>query len=108
MLLHKLNVISEKHLVVEDQEKLSKVTCTILNFIIGTKDYIMRNILQVKAAYEMVKKLEPLMVVLPSVVERLLALKQLHEDGNCLVNNMMLKFLFLLSKNLHFIFPFKF
>ncbi len=33
----------------------------------------------------MVKKLEPLMVVLPSVVERLLALKQLHEEGNYLV-----------------------
>jgi len=60
--------------------------------------------LQVKAAYEMVKKLEPLMVVLPSVVERLLALKQLHEEGNYLDNNMIIKFLFLLSKNIHFIF----
>jgi len=28
-LVHKLNVISEKHLVVEDQEKLSKVTLVL-------------------------------------------------------------------------------
>lgn len=36
---------------------------------------------QVKEVYEIVKKLDPLMGVIPSILDRLLALKNLHEEG---------------------------
>jgi len=38
-------------------------------------------ITKVKEVFECVQKLEPLVVVMPSIINRLVSLKKLHEEG---------------------------
>jgi len=59
LLVQRLNTVSEKFGALEEADKLRKVS----------------------EVYEFMKKLEPLFPVLPTVVDRLLSLKMLHEEA---------------------------
>ena len=60
LLLQKLNAVSEKKAAIEDADRQGKVA----------------------EMYDFVKKLEPLTSLLPTVIDRLVALQVLHEEGN--------------------------
>lgn len=59
VLLHKLNMVADKQSNIEDAEKIAKV----------------------KEVFECAQKLEPLVAVLPSIINRLISLKKLHEEA---------------------------
>ena len=84
-MVQRLNAVSEKSGALEDADKQRKVSHQKI-FILQIWHRFHRKIVhnQVSEVYEFMKKLEPLFSVLPTVVDRLLSLKTLHEEGKIL------------------------
>jgi len=82
LLVQRLNAVSEKSGALEDADKQRKVSHQKI-FILQIWYRFHRKIVhnQVSEVYEFMKKLEPLFSVLPTVVDRLLSLKTLHEEA---------------------------
>jgi len=78
-------MVADKQSNIEDAEKIAKV-CSVKQyrcfFFLHNQEFLSFSPFKVKEVFECVQKLEPLVAVLPSIINRLISLKKLHEEGS--------------------------